>query len=205
MYYADYGGEDLNGAFVTKVFKDIPILETERLILRRMLKTDADDMFEYAQRADTTRYLTWNPHPTRKFSYQYLVYLQQKYKQGEFHDWALVLIDSGKMIGTCGFTRFDFANDSAEVGYVINPDFWGNGLATEALSRVIRFGFDYLELHRIEAKYMEDNTPSRRVMEKCGMAFEGIRRESLFIKGGFVNVGVCSILRSEYNQRRIGF
>ena len=195
----------MNGALVTKVFKDIPILETERLILRRMLKTDADDMFEYARRSDTTRYLTWNPHPDRKYSYQYLVYLQQKYKQGEFHDWAVVLRDSGKMIGTCGFTRFDFTNDSAEVGYVINPDFHGNGYATEALRRVMRFGFDYLELHRIEAKYMDGNAASRRVMEKCGMTFEGIRRESLFIKGGFVDVGTCAILRGEYNLNRIDF
>ncbi len=194
----------MNKDDVTKTFKNIPVLETERLILRRMLKTDADDMFDYAKRSDTTRYLTWNPHPTRKFSYQYLVYLQQKYKQGEFYDWALIHRDSGKMIGTCGFTRFDFGNDAAEVGYVINPDFWGKKYAPEALRRVIRFGFDYLELHRIEAKFMEDNISSRRVMEKCGMTFEGIRRESLYVKGGFVSVGVCSILRSEYNKRRIG-
>lgn len=194
----------MNKDEITKVFRDIPILETDRLILRRMLKTDADDMFDYAKRADTTKYLTWNPHPDRKFSYQYLVYLQQKYRQGDFHDWALVLRDSGKMIGTCGFTRFDYGNEAAEVGYVINPDFWGKGYAPEALRRVIRFGFDYLDLHRIEAKYMEDNAASRRVMEKCGMTFEGVRRDSLYVKGGFVSVGVCSIISTEYYQRRIG-
>ncbi len=195
--------EDLNKDEITKVFKDIPVIETERLVLRRMLKTDADDMYDYAKRGDTTRFLTWNPHPDRKFSYQYLVYLQQKYRQGDFFDWAVVLRDTGKMIGTCGFTRFDFGNDSAEVGYVINPDFRGNGYAPEALRRIIRFGFDYLDLHRIEAKYMEQNSASRRVMEKCGMSFEGVRRESLYVKGGFVSVGICSIIRSEFNQRRL--
>lgn len=195
----------MNKDDITRVFKNIPVLETDRLVLRRMAKTDADDMYEYARRSDTTRYLTWNPHPDRKYSYQYLVYLQQKYKQGEFHDWAVTLRDSGKMIGTCGFTRFDFPNESAEVGYVINPDFWGKGYAPEALRRVIRFGFDYLELHRIEAKYMEDNIASCHVMEKCGMTFEGVHRESLFVKSEFVSVGVCSILRSEFNQSRIGF
>lgn len=189
---------------IIRIFKNIPELETERLLLRRMQKSDADDMYDYAKRPDTTRYLTWNPHPDRKFSYQYLVYLQQKYKQGDFHDWAVVERESGRMIGTCGFTRFDYGNEAAEVGYVINPDFHGRGYATEALRRVIRFGFDYLNIHRIEAKYMEDNAASRRVMEKCGMTFEGIRRDSLWIKGGFVNVGICSILRPEYNLNRIG-
>lgn len=187
-----------------RVFRNIPVLETERLVLRKMQKTDADDMYDYARRAETTEYLMWNPHPNRKFSYQYLVYLNQRYKQGEFYDWALEYRDSGKMIGTCGFTRFDQSNSAAEVGYVINPDYRGRGLATEALRRVIRFGFDYLELHRIEAKYMDGNDASRRVMEKCGMVFEGMRRESLYVKDRFVSVGVCAILRPEYNLRRIG-
>ena len=194
----------MNKDEITKVFKDIPPLETERLILRRMQKTDADDMYDYARRQDTTRYLTWNPHPDRKFSYQYLVYINTQYRAGGFYDWAVVHRDSGRMIGTCGFTRFDFGNEAAEIGYVINPDFWGRGYATEAVRRVIRFGFDYLSLHRIEAKFMEGNDASRRVMEKCGMIFEGTRRESLLIKGDFVSVGVCAIIRTEYNRSRVG-
>ncbi len=188
---------------ITHTFRDTPVLETDRLILRRMDKRDADDMFDYAHREETTRYLTWEPHPTRKFSYQYLVYLQTKYRSGEFFDWAVELRETGKMIGTCGFTRFDFANDSAEVGYVINPDYKGNGYATEALRRVIRFGFDYLELHRIEAHYMEENAASRRVMEKCGMTFEGAHRDSLAVKRRYETVGICAILRSDYNTDRI--
>ena len=188
---------------IIKTFKDIPVLECDRITLRRMMKGDADDMYDYAHRLDTTKYLTWEPHPNRRFSYQYLVYLGQRYKSGEFYDWAVVDKASGRMIGTCGFTRFDFGNKSAEVGYVINPDFWGRGLATEAVRRVIRFGFDYLGLHRIEAKYMTGNGASRRVMEKCGMVFEGVRRDGLFVRGGFVSVGTCAILRPDYNSARI--
>ncbi|MBE6709069.1 MAG: GNAT family N-acetyltransferase [Ruminococcaceae bacterium] len=194
----------MNKDEIIKVFRNIPVLETEHLILRRMQKSDADDMYDYAKRHDTTRYLLWNPHPDRKFTYQYLVYLNHQYKVGEFHDWAVIERESDRMIGTCGFTRFDYGNDGAEIGYVLNPDFWGRGYATEAVRRVIRFGFDYLGLHRLEAKYMEGNNASRRVMEKCGMTFEGVRRDSIFVKGGFVSVGVCSILRTEYNQNRIG-
>lgn len=190
---------------IIKVFKNIPVLECDRLQLRRMDKSDADDMYDYAKRSETTKYLTWDPHPTRKFSYQYLVYINQRYKAGGFYDWAIVERKSGRMIGTCGFTRFDFGNDSAEIGYVVNPDFWGHGYATEAVRRVIRFGFDFLAIHRIEAKYMVGNDASRRVMEKCGMQFEGVRRDGLLIKNEYVSVGCCAILRPEYNSARIEY
>ena len=59
-----------------------------------------------------------------------------------------MLRTSHRMIGTCGFVRFDEENESAEVGYVLHPDYWGQGLAAEALREVLSFGFDRLELHR---------------------------------------------------------
>ena len=90
------------------------------------------------------------------------------------------------MIGTCGFTRFDYSNNSAEIGYVINPEFRGRGIAGEAARRVIRFGFDELGLNRIEAKYMDGNVASRKVMEKIGMKYEGTMRGSLKIGGSTV-------------------
>lgn len=188
---------------ILHTFKQPPILETDRLILRRMEKKDADDMFEYASDPNVTKYLTWDVHPSRRFSYNYLSYISTRYRAGEFFDWSLTLRDSGKMIGTCGFTRFNFDAQSGELGYVLNPKFWGQGIAAEAVRRVIRFGFDTLELHRIEARYMEENVNSRRVMEKSGMTFEGVFRDLMFVKGRFVSVGVCSILRNEYNRDRI--
>jgi len=188
---------------IVRVFRDIPTLECDRIILRRMLKSDAEDMFEYASNPAVTKYLTWDIHPNKRFSANYLGYLQNKYRTGEFFDWAIVTRDKGKMIGTCGFTRFNYSSYSAEIGYVLNPRYWGRGVAAEAARRVIRFGFDTLELHRIEAKFMSNNIQSLRVMEKLGMRLEGYARESLMVRNEFVTVGTCSILRDEYMQRRI--
>ena len=67
------------------------------------------------------------------------------------------------MIGTCGFSSFDFANNSAEVGYVINPAYQKRGYAPEALLEVMMFGFMELNLHRIEARYMDGNDASRKI------------------------------------------
>jgi ribosomal-protein-alanine N-acetyltransferase len=84
------------------------------------------------------------------------------------------------------------------VGYVINPAYRGREIAKEALEAVMEFGFETLKLHRIEAKFMEGNLASLRVMEKVGMTFEGYHKESMFIKGEYRTVGVSAILRDEY-------
>ncbi len=185
-----------------RVFSHLPELATRRLTLRRMLVADSADMYEYASRQDVTRYLTWNPHPDRDYTREYLEYIGSRYAAGMFYDWAVVYEPDRKMIGTCGFTSFQCTDDSAEVGYVLNPEYWGRGIAVEALERVLAFGFEDLGLHRIEAKYICGNDRSLRVMEKVGMTFEGVRREGMLIKGEYVNVGICSILREEWRHRQ---
>ena len=183
---------------IYRVFSHLPELTTERLTLRKMLVADTADMYEYASRPEVTRYLTWQPHPDRDYTREYLQYLGNRYSAGMFYDWAIVYEPDCKMIGTCGFTAFNCTSDSAEVGYVLNPAYWGKGIAAEALSRVMEFGFDDMGLHRIEAKFIEENERSRRVMEKVGMTFEGVARDGMLVKGNYVNVGVCAILESEW-------
>ena len=185
---------------ICKIFANIPTISTERLVLRRIKGDDVEDMYEYSSDARVTEYLTWSPHPDKTYTLEYISYLQSRYRTGDFYDWAVVLKDSGKMIGTCGFTRFDYANNSAEIGYVLNTEYHGQGIATEAVKKVLEFGFEKLCLNRIEGKYMVENAASRRVMEKCFMTFEGVRREGMLIKGRYRNVGVCSILKREYGE-----
>lgn len=180
------------------IFSSMPTLECDRLILRRMLKSDARDMFEYSCLEEVTRYLLWSPHESLAYTEQYLNYVQSRYRDGDFYDWAIILKTENKMIGTCGFTTIDTENNSAEIGYVINPAYAGNGYACEAVSRILDFGFNELELHRIEAKYIVGNEASRRVMEKCNMKFEGIAKGSMKIKGEYRDIGKCAILKGEY-------
>lgn len=185
---------------ICRIFSDMPTLTTHRLILRPMRVSDAEDMFRYASRRDVTEYLLWSPHPSRQYTEDYLRYLQRRYALGEFYDWAVVEKESGRMIGTCGFTRFDFPHNAGEIGYVLAPDCHGRGLGTEAARRVLRFGFEELELHRIEAKFMRGNDASLRVMEKLGMTLEGYRRDGMLVKNAYRTIGVCSILKDEFNE-----
>ncbi len=181
---------------IKSIFRDPPILYTNRLTLRKLAKTDYNDMFEYSSNSDLTKYLTWDPHPDKNYTHKYLSYIQSKYRSCEFFDWAIIY--NGKMIGTCGFTTLNDQDLCGEIGYVVSPNYHNMGIATEAVERVLEFGFDVMGLHRIEARYMLDNLPSRKVMEKVGMTFEGVLRESMYIKNRYVSVGICSILRSEY-------
>lgn len=183
---------------ISRIFRNPPVIDTRRLYLRKMNRSDSADMYEYSCREDVTRYLLWSPHPSEAYTAKYLAYLQSRYRAGDFYDWAVVVRDTDKMIGTCGFTRLNIDSNSAEIGYVLNPDYWGYGYAPEAVRAVMRFGFNELRLNRIEAKYMVGNERSVRVMEKVGMTREGINREAIHVKGRYVSVGVCSILRSEY-------
>jgi len=173
-----------------------PVLETPRLHMRRMLPGDSRDMFEYAKNPDVTKYLLWECHSSEKYTRAYLNSVQRFYRKGCFFDWALIYKETGRMIGTCGFASLDEKNRCGEVGYVVNPAYRGCGIAAEAASRVIEYGFDELGLVRIQARFIAENTASRRVMEKCGMTFEGISRSAIFLKGRFVDIGTCAIINS---------
>ena len=195
---------------IYRLFSRIPTLHTERLTLRGMRVSDAEDMYAYACRPSVTEYLTWDPHASVEATREYLTYVGQRYRTGDFYDWSMVIADAerpegrpageavGRMIGTCGFTSFNCPADSAEIGYVLNPAYQGRGLATEAVRRVLQFGFEELSLHRIEAHFIEGNDASRRLMERVGMTFEGYARESMKIKGRYRTIGTCAILRQEY-------
>ncbi len=175
----------------------MPTLATERLLLRPMRTSDAYDMYEYACREDVTEYLLWAPHPSVGSTREYLAYIEQRYATCDFYDWAVTLKDSGKMIGTVGFTRLDMTHRLGEIGYVLNPEYHGKGLGTEAAREIVRFGFDVLELHRIEAKFMLGNTASMHVMEKLGMTFEGYHRDAMLVKGKFRTIGYCAIVEGD--------
>ena len=185
---------------VFKIFSNIPTLYTERLSLRAMHPIDAEDMFDYAKRPEVTKYLLWREHEDIYFTRDYLSYIGRRYALGDFYDWAIIDRESRKMIGTCGFTKIDTANNSAEIGYVLNPDFHRRGFGSEAVKRILKFGFEELKLNRIEARFMQGNEASLALMRSVGMTFEGYMRDLVFVKGSYRTVGVCSILRSEYEK-----
>jgi len=181
-----------------RIFTNPPVIETERLFLRKISISDADDMYAYSKRKEVTEFLLWDAHPDPLYTEQYIRYLQERYAVGDFYDFALVLKESSRMIGTVGFTSFDLPNFSAEIGYVVSPEYQGHGYATEAVTAVISFGFENCDLERISAVCMKENIASLRVMEKCGMKREGMLRSAVFSKGKMRDVYLSAITNEDY-------
>ena len=181
-----------------RTFTDPPTLSPERLILRRIAVSDADDMYLYSCREDVTRYLLWDPHPDPLYTEKYIRYLQERYAVGDFYDFAVVLRETGRLIGTAGFTSFDLPNRSAEIGYVISPLYQGCGYATEAVRALVAFGFEQCDLSRISAVCMRENSASLRVMEKCGLKREGLLRSAVYAKGEMQDVHLAAITSHDY-------
>lgn len=188
----------MNKNKILKTFRTPPVLKTKRLVLRKISLNDYRDMYEYAKQACVTKYLLWNEHESEEHTYDYIRSVISAYKKGDFFDWAVTLADSGKMIGTCGFTSFDFEHGRVEVGYVLNPEYWNMGIGTEAVGAVIEFAFNEFDANRVEAHFIEGNKASLRVMEKCGMTFEGIHRQYMLVKGEYKNIGFAAITRDQF-------
>ena len=180
---------------------NLPPLESERLLLRRLCMRDAADLYDYSRDPEVARHVLWSAHTSPAESRSYIRYMLRRYRLGEPSSWGIVLKSENRVVGTIGFMWIQEENASAEVGYSLSRSYWNQGIMTEALRMVLDFGFHKLKLNRIEAQHEVDNPASGAVMRKAGMAHEGILRQRLCNKGRFVDVALYAALRSEYVQQ----
>lgn len=149
-------------------------IETARLLLRRTIEADAEDIFRsYAQEEEVTRYLCWRPHTDVAQTHDFVQRCSEVWEQGAAFPYAIVHTEDAALMGMIE-VRVD--GHRAEFGYVLARPYWGNGYAAEALAAVIRWTLSQNDLHRVWAYCDVDNRPSQRVLEKVGMEREGIIR-----------------------------
>lgn len=181
-------------------FARLPVIETERLILRKVTMRDAMDIHRYARDKEVARHVLWEAHHSLMETRSYVRFLLFQYRSGEPGSWGIVLRETGRVVGTIGYMNHSADNATVEVGYSLSREHWGKGLMTEALTAVISETFRALTLHRIEAMHFTDNPASGRVMEKCGMRHEGHLREKICCKGVFRDVEMWGILRKDWEK-----
>jgi ribosomal-protein-alanine N-acetyltransferase len=178
-----------------------PILETDRLLLRKMTLDDARAVFAYSTNPEVTWFVLWDAHRKLEDSTALLQHTIRKYETGGELDWGIVYKGDQRFIGTCGFTSWEAAHACAELGYVISKEYWGRGLASETVRALIGFGFEKINLNRIEARCIAENVASARALQKAGMAYEGTLRQREYIKGAYRNIKLYAILKSEHRPR----
>ena len=121
-----------------------------------------------------------------------------KYSKNEIAPWGIEWKENSKLIGSIDFVKYDRKSFSAEIGYVLNRKYWNKGIMTEALKEIIKFGFDEMNLIRIEIKLDSMNIGSERVIQKNGLKYEGTLRKKEFLKNKFIDIKYYSILKNEY-------
>ncbi|MDO4168929.1 MAG: GNAT family N-acetyltransferase [Lachnospiraceae bacterium] len=154
-------------------------LTTDRLVLRRYRKDDAQQIYQnYGSDPKVNRYITWKPCQTLEGTKDFIeMHLQQYRSNQAFYGWAITFND--EVIGSIGTYHFDEENESCELGYNIGSNYWNQGIATEAVNKVLDFLFQRVGLHKVYASFHEKNTASGRVLEKVGMIYEGTAKEAI--------------------------
>ena len=174
----------------------LPILETPRLTLRKIKLEDAEAMYQYASKDDVTKYVLWDSHKSLETTKQFIQMMINQYEEGNLA-WAITLKETQEFIGTIDFVMYNKAEKIAEIGYALSDRHWGKGYVSEATKALLDFGFNELQLVRIQARCFADNIGSERVMQKVGMTYEGTMRKAKFAKGKHHDIKMYAILRED--------
>lgn len=177
-----------------KVIKETKVMLSDRIILRTFKEDDCIDVLEFGSDELTLKYLVWNAFKNLNEAKTAIT----EYYLSRPGIYAIELKENPKCIGCIEFVMQP-EHEKAGLGYVLNRKYWGNGYMTEALTAILTFCFDKLELNRVEATYYAGNEASGRVMEKCGMKYEGVGSKEVKIKGVFHDVIHFGITREHRN------
>ncbi len=175
-------------------------LETGRLILRRYVNADAAAMYKnWASDQEVTRFLTWPTHPNQEVSGRVIEDWVNQYSDDSYYHWAIILKDNGEEpIGDIAVVSLKENVSMAHVGYCIGRNWWHQGITSEALKAVMEFLFDVVDVNRIEARHDPRNPNSGKVMEKCGMKYEGTLHSSDWNNQGICDACYYALLKSEH-------
>lgn len=176
-----------------------PELSTDRLELRAITRDHAEWYLRHFSVPEIVEGQGFPPPKdladAREELERYIVGL---YEAGSGYRWGIRFKGDVDVIGSVGFYAWDKEHERAEMGYDLLPEHWGKGIMTEALERVVRFGFEEMRLNRIKATVMATNPRSMWLIAKLGFAEEGVMREFSKVEGKYVDEHVFSMLRKDW-------
>jgi [ribosomal protein S5]-alanine N-acetyltransferase len=182
---------------IQEFHRQLPALQTERLLLRKLAFEDAGDYFAFASDPQVTCYLRWGPHGSLAETQAYLTEVVDGYRKGLGGPWGIEMVQERRLIGAIHLMDVDPVHLKAEVGVLLNAQYWRKGIGSEALRCVVDFCFNGLGLHRLQGLAVTGNTSACRMMEKCSMTHEGVLRSYALQKGEWRDFDVYSVLSSE--------
>lgn len=183
-------------------FSDLT-LHTDRLVLRPLTLADADVDALFAMRSDplVQRYGSHAPWTDRQTAVPYIERDMREHAEGSGVQLGIERREDGAVIGSCTLFHLDAQSRHAECGYVLLPSAWGKGYASEAMTALLDWGVDALDLHRVEADIDPRNVASARVLERLGFVHEGHLRERWIVAGEISDSWLYGLLAREWKAR----
>ncbi|MBA4275201.1 GNAT family N-acetyltransferase [Flavobacterium sp.] len=175
-------------------FTPFPNLETERLYLRRVAKEDVNEIFALRSNEETMQYIPRPLVKTEEDAMAHITMMDEKIDNNEGINWAITLKNDSKLIGLIGHYRIKPEHFRAEIGYMLLPEFHGKGIIVEAIKETVKYGFEIMKLHSIEAVIDPENLASEKVLQKCGFVKEAHFKENEYYEGRFLDSVIYSIL-----------
>jgi len=182
-----------------KVLSRFPELETKRLILRRFAVTDAQAYYELRSNEEAMQFMDRPLWKNKEEALEAIKKTHQNFREKKGVWWVLADKRNNNFMGYVGFKDIDAKNKSAEIGYVLQPDYWASGWMTEAVGTALNFVFEKLNLHRVIGNINPDNEASRGLLKKFGFQKEAYFREDYYFEGAFLDSEIYGLLASEYN------
>lgn len=173
---------------------EFPVLETERLILRKLTLNDTEDLFEYFSQEQVMEYYDLAPFKTLADSQKIIQHFNNEFEKGKGFRWALELKSEKKVIGTCGYHNWYREHFRAEIGYELNPLFWRQAYMKEAVLPILTYGFETMRLHRIDAFIDPSNISSEKLLTSLQFSKEGTLKDYFFEKGKFVDATIFGLI-----------
>ena len=182
-------------------FNVFPVLETERLVFRKIEPRDVEAVLKIYGDPKAAEYDWFSPIETEEQAMKFIVHFNKEFEEQEEITWGIARKEDGALIGTCCLGDFEEDARRSEIGYVLMRNEWNKGYATEAVKALVTFGFETMNLNRIEAFVTPGNDASIRVLKKVDFLQEGIVRERDLIKGKLEDGVILAILRRDYEEK----
>jgi len=185
------------------LFGKYPYLESKELILKKVEPQDANDLFEILTNESLFKYRPGNPLKTLDSVKNVIGHYERDFlKHKTIFLGIYMKEENNKLVGIGEIFGFDDKASRVEVGYTINENFWGKGIATYATQMMVDFLFTTVVVNSIQATTMPINVKSKNVLERCGFTHEGTLRQVKHWTGlGIVDLDMYSILKSEYETK----
>jgi len=176
----------------------LPTIEAKRISLRWLTSDDVESLFEVFSNPEVMRYWSSPPMVDLSEARQLLDEIHENFRARTLFQWGVARREDDRVIGTCTLFQLDAGNRRAEIGYALGREHWGQGLMNEALTALIGYAFDTLDLHRIEADVDPNNAASIRSLERQGFQREGYLRERWHVGGKIYDSLYFGLLRREW-------